>query len=440
MPKKHPAPRVDSYVNDGGWTRRRVVFLSVSALFFLGIVVVGRAVLLPFLLGMVVAYVLTPLVAFLERRKIPRSLSILGVYTIVLFSLYQGVALGAPRIVHETVGIARELPRIIEDVGHTVGPRVDGFLQKLAPREAVESARHPSAFEVRPMPSGGFAVDVGTGITITGDDSNRFRIEPTDPDSAQGFEFTRALEGATGQFLAYAKKNAIELLKLGQRIVMSASHAIFLLFMTLMVGGFLMYTREAVIGFFRNLVPWQARGSFDQLLFRLDRGLSGVVRGQLLICLVNGVLSAIGFWLLGLKYWPLMSLIAAVGSLIPIFGSILAAVPAVAIGLTDGFFTGLWVLLWILAIHQLEANLLNPKIIGTAAHIHPVLVVFVLLVGKEMFGLWGALFAVPAWSVLQNVFLHFRAQVVPDAGDTVLPLFAPKEPDPVPEKAPLELK
>ncbi len=440
MPKKRPVPRVDAYVNDGGWTRKRVAFLSVSGVLFVGMLSIGRAVLLPFLLGLVLAYVLTPLVAFLEKRRLPRSLSILGVYAIVLFSLYQSVALGAPRIVRETVGIARELPRIIEDVGHTIGPRVDGFLQKLAPREVVESARHPSAFEVRPLPSGGFSVDVGSGITITGDDSNRFRIESTNPDAAQGFEFTRALEGVTGEFLAYAKKNAVELLKLGQRIVMSTSHAIFLLFMTLMVGGFLMYTREAVVGFFRGLVPWQARGSFDQLLFRLDRGLSGVVRGQLLICLVNGVLSAVGFWMLGLKYWPLMSLIAAVGSLIPIFGSVLAAVPAVAIGLTDGFFTGLWVLIWILGIHQLEANLLNPKIIGTAARIHPVLVVFVLLVGEHLFGLWGALFAVPTWSIAQSIFLHFRAQVVPDAGDTILPLFVPKQPDPVAQEPALDPK
>jgi predicted PurR-regulated permease PerM len=196
-----------------------------------------------------------------------------------------------------------------------------------------------------------------------------------------------------------------------------------MLFMTLMVAGYLMYTREDVIDFFRGLVPARSRLSFDHLLFRMERGLSGVVRGQLVICLVNGVLSAIGFWLFGLKYWPVLSLVAAVGSLIPIFGSILSTVPAVLIGLTQDIWTALWALLWVLGIHQLEANFLNPKIIGTAARIHPCIVVFVLIVGEHFFGLWGALLAVPTWSLVQSLFLHWRSLVVADATDTVLPLF-----------------
>src|SRR5262249_51967334 len=147
---------------------------------------------------------------------------------------------------------------------------------------------------------------------------------------------------------------------------------------------------------------------FDRFLRRLDRGLAGVVRGQLIICVVNGVLSAIGFWLFDLKYWPILSIIAAVMSLIPIFGSILSAIPAVAIGLTQSLPTALGVLAWIAGIHQLEANLLNPKIIGDAAKIHPVLVVFSLLVGEHFFQIPGALFAVPCMSIAQTLFLHFR--------------------------------
>ncbi len=66
------------------------------------------------------------------------------------------------------------------------------------------------------------------------------------------------------------------------------------------------------------------------------------------------------------------------------------------IGLTQEFWTALWVLLWIVGIHQIEANLLNPKIIGVAAKIHPVLVVLALIIGEHFFGLWGALLAVPS--------------------------------------------
>jgi predicted PurR-regulated permease PerM len=120
------------------------------------------------------------------------------------------------------------------------------------------------------------------------------------------------------------------------------------------------------------------------------------------------VLSAIGFGLVGLKYWPVLALIAAVLSLIPIFGSIISSIPAVAIGLTQGFATAAFVLAWILGIHQLEANLLNPKIMGDNAKIHPVLVIFSLLLGEHFFHAIGALLAVPIMSIAQSVFLHLR--------------------------------
>jgi hypothetical protein len=70
--------------------------------------------------------------------------------------------------------------------------------------------------------------------------------------------------------------------------------------------------------------------------------------------------------------------------------------------------TAVGVLVWIVGIHQLEANFLNPKIIGDSAKIHPVLVVFSLLVGEHFFQIKGALFAVPCMSIAQTIFLHFR--------------------------------
>jgi predicted PurR-regulated permease PerM len=223
--------------------------------------------------------------------------------------------------------------------------------------------------------------------------------------------------------LAYVKANALEILSVGNSIVRQIARSVFLLFMTLMVAGYIMHTRESIVGFFRSLFPPSSRLGFDHLLERVDRGLSGVVRGQLLICVVNGILSAIGFWLFGLKYWPILSIIAAVMSLIPIFGSILSSVPVVLIGLTQGFWVALWVLLWIIGIHQIEANLLNPKIIGVAAKIHPVLVVLALIIGEHFFGLWGALLGVPVLSIAQSIFNHFRFGSMPDLPpDSLVPV------------------
>jgi predicted PurR-regulated permease PerM len=132
-----------------------------------------------------------------------------------------------------------------------------------------------------------------------------------------------------------------------------------------------------------------------------------VVRGQLLICAINGVLSAVGFAFIGLKYWPVMALLAGVFSLVPIFGSIASSIPAVAVGLTQSLPTAAMALGWILGVHQLEAHVLNPKIMGDTAKIHPVLVIFSLLVGEHFFHAAGALLAVPTMSIVQSVFLQF---------------------------------
>jgi predicted PurR-regulated permease PerM len=113
----------------------------------------------------------------------------------------------------------------------------------------------------------------------------------------------------------------------------------------------------------------------------------------------------------GLKYWPVLAIVCTVFSLIPIFGSIASAIPAVSLGLTQSVGTALFVLVWIIGIHQLEANLLNPKIMGDAAKIHPVLVIFSLLVGEHFFGVLGALLAVPVMSITQSVFIHIRQHI-----------------------------
>src|SRR5690606_38422494 len=162
-------------------------------------------------------------------------------------------------------------------------------------------------------------------------------------------------------------------------------------FITLMISAYMLITSDRILGFFRSLAAPEKRDRFDHLVDRIDRGLAGVVRGQLLIALVNGVLSGIGFWLADLRYWPILTLIATVLSIIPIFGAIISSIPAVVVGLQDGLGTALFVLAWIIGIHQLEANLLNPKIMGDAAKVHPVLVVFALLAGEHLFGIAGAL-------------------------------------------------
>ena len=393
-----------------GWTRGRIVFLSISSGLVLALLIAVRAVLLPFVLAIIIAYVLTPLVAWCEARmRLPRSLIIVLVYVLALGTIGLSVTAMAPRIYEETVRFAREAPTLVRTSAHRQGKKLEDWVKGYQGTQAKAPPRKakPAAFLIEKRGEG-YAVELGSGALVVQEAKNRWRIAPTSAGPQKEFRVSELIDDGTEQLIDYMRLNALEFIKLGQSLIVTFSRGILLAFMTLMLAGYLMHTREVVLGFFRSLPPRMYRPGFDFLLLRIDRGLSGVVRGQLLICVVNGILSAIGFAVFGLKYWPVLALIAGIMSIIPIFGSILSTIPAVAVGMTQDGWTAVWVLLWIIGIHQVEANFLNPKIIGVAAKLHPVLVVFALLVGEHYFGLWGALFGVPVLSVSQSIFNHFR--------------------------------
>ncbi|WP_437480500.1 AI-2E family transporter [Sorangium sp. So ce1014] len=410
---------------------RRTVFLTISAVLTVALLIVAHAVLLPFVLALVVAYVLTPAVLRLERARVPRWAAILVVYALVLSGVGGFFALSVPRLVAEGKALTVEAPRLAARLREEYLPALDVRLRRWSGREplaqpeaaperaldepaappgsiaapAEEGAERPPV-RITPGPDGSFDVRIADDVEIRETGDGIWQIAQTRP--KHPLSSANMLQEGYEKAADYLKENSLTVLRIGQAIATAISRGIFNLFMTLMLAGYIILTHEKIFRFFRELWHPISRDSFDRFLRRLDRGLSGVVRGQLLICLVNGVLSAIGFWLFDLKYWPILSVLAAVMSLIPIFGSILSSIPAVAIGLTQSFGTAAGVLAWIVGIHQLEANFLNPKIIGDSAKIHPVLVVLALLIGEHFFQITGALFAVPCLSIAQTIFLHFR--------------------------------
>jgi predicted PurR-regulated permease PerM len=187
--------------------------------------------------------------------------------------------------------------------------------------------------------------------------------------------------------------------------------AIYEFFLILMLTAFIVTDRKRIANYFASLPPPNYRASYLKLVDYIDDGLAGVIRGQLVICGVNGVLTYIGLVLLGVKGAVMLSVIAAILSLIPIFGTIVSSIPIVLIAATDGIDTGILALLWIVFIHLLEANVLNPLIMGSHAEMHPVIIVFALLAGEHSFGVFGALLAVPTMSIIQSCFRFYRHEI-----------------------------
>ena len=281
---------------------------------------------------------------------------------------------------------------------------------------AIQKAGSQHNITVEPTPEGAFGIrfhQAAFEITHSGEDTLSI-VARTQVNEATKFDNLRAQ-------ITKAMRGGLE--KLGgsilggffsffQGLVTGILGGLVAFLVVFMVAAFLLIDAPNLKKASRNLVPLRYRSDYDELTSRLNIGFSGVVRGQLLICLINGILSGIGFSIFIPEYAIILAIVAGVFSLIPIFGTIISSIPAILIGLSVGFTTGLGVLAWILGIHFIEANILNPKVIGSQAHIHPVLVILVLVAGESLFGIKGALLAVPVTSVLQTliVFTYSRTK------------------------------
>jgi len=275
------------------------------------------------------------------------------------------------------------------------------------------------------MPDGRFRIDLDhLALEVQPLRGGRYVVAPPHAEEAEnltGGKWERSIKKWLTERLKSTEGESRRALEYGQKFVAAVVSGIGRMFLVLMVAAFILIDLERIRGFLRSLVPAPYQIDYDRIVAGIDRGLSGVVRGQLVICLINGVFTYVGLRIFHVKYPLLLAGIAATMSLVPIFGSILSSVPIVAIALissgTYDLKQGLFVLGWIIGIHLVEANFLNPKIMGDAAKIHPVLVVFALIAGEHSYGLVGALFAVPVASMIQTIFVYYRRRGFARAGD-----------------------
>jgi predicted PurR-regulated permease PerM len=151
------------------------------------------------------------------------------------------------------------------------------------------------------------------------------------------------------------------------------------------------------------LVPEKQRAEFLRIEAEAARLFGAYIRGQLLLGLIVGTVSGIAYFALGVPYAVLLGVLAGIFELVPIVGPIVAGGVAAAVALTQPFPLVVWVVLAALAVQQLENNLLVPRISGGAVGLHPLAALLAVLVGVEIAGIIGALFAVPltglAWSI-----------------------------------------
>ncbi|WP_077327141.1 AI-2E family transporter [Virgibacillus siamensis] len=160
--------------------------------------------------------------------------------------------------------------------------------------------------------------------------------------------------------------------------------------------------------FLKKWVPGKYRDDVRQLAGELDDRLGGYFRGQLLVCLIVSLVSFALLYFLHINYALLLAIVIGITNIIPYFGPIIGALPVVAITAATAPDLLLIVIAGIAAIQVMEGNLLTPYVMGKSIQIHPAAIIFVLLVGGEMFGVVGMIIAVPVLTVLKVIFEHWN--------------------------------
>jgi predicted PurR-regulated permease PerM len=365
----------------------RVGLLLIGALAVAVAIYFGRHALGPFVVGLVLAYVLDVPVERISRVGLPRWASVLLVYAVFVVLFAIGIALVARPLVNEISTFIREFPAFIASV-------TDMYAHLDLPppvREAIDSWLEGLSSGVSGI-SPGDLLPVFTGIA-----------------------------GVLGSLVSYV---------------------IVPVWVFYLIKDRPMLTRAAEDAL---PVPWRADARNAALLGM--RVFGQWLRGQVFLGAVVGVATFIGLEILSLTVDPvfgrfavLLAVIAGVLELLPIIGPIIAAIPAVILGATAGLNAAIAAVLLYLLIQQVENHVLVPKIQGDAVELHPTVVITAIVLGGAIAGILGAIFAVPITAAARDLFRYAFHRVddppaTPDeaiamirAHPTVVPRAGPTDP------------
>lgn len=310
-----------------------------------------KAILAPFVVAMIISYVLNPVVCMLAARKMPRGIAVLLIYAVFLTCL--------------AVILINLIPMLIEQMEE---------LNEHLPEMTMHAQNIMNNLDNR-----GFPVGIKEGV-------DQWLLQWEDR-------------------LAKGISNFMDHIGSTINIVLNIFIIPFLIFYIL--KDFDVFERAVV-----SLLPRTRRKASVRLLKEIDEALGNYVRGQFLVCLIVGILAYIGYMIIGMPYALLMASVVAVFNIVPYLGPFLGAAPAVVMASTISWKMVLMVIIVNWLCQLLESNIVSPQVVGKKLHLHPMLIIFALLVGGEIAGIVGLILAVPLFAVLKVIIQHFFAYYV----------------------------
>jgi predicted PurR-regulated permease PerM len=344
----------------------------------IALIVILRGILLPFVAGMVLAYLLNPLAARIEGLGVNRSLATLAIVVLAVIILVVLLMLALPVTV-------RELAHFVESVPI--------YIRRL--HDLASDSKLPWVREI-----------VGEGLG--------------EAERSVG-DLTRLASEWVGTFL---------------HSLWSGGRALFSMFslviVTPIVAFYILYNWKSMIASIDNWVPPARRETVRGLAHEMDEKVIGFVRGQTTLCIILAVLYAVALWSIGLRHGPLIGFAAGLMSFIPYLGSFLGLTVSTCIAIAQ--FWPDWRLIALVPLvffvgQSLADYVLAPYLIGRRVHLNPVWMIFALFVFGYFLGSSGLLIAVPAAAAF-GVLVRFALRQY-----YASPLYAPASPTCFPERS-----
>ncbi|MEE8459384.1 MAG: AI-2E family transporter, partial [Phycisphaerales bacterium] len=377
---------------------------SVAGLVWLGYAL--RAVTVPLLVALLLAYLFEPLVARLSRHpKLTRPMVVAGLLMTVGALAIGVVAVFVPVAVAQTAGLVRDYQdgrfretavKLSQSLPETWREQADGLIEFLPEREQ-DTDEEPQVVEdtpSQPTRRGGF-VSAGRPAEV---DEQRMR-EIVREELEQAGVGTESNTGSM-HWLGVARGGARAAAILIGGIVQIG----FLAFLIPFYFFFFSVWFPAVVRFGRSLIPIANRQRTLELIDKMDAVVAGFVRGRIVVSMIMGLMLAVGWKIAGVPYSIVLGLVVGLFCAVPYLGAI--GVP-VAVGLlafrelslADGGMQWYWILLWPTLVYgvvqTIEGYLLTPMIAGKATNLDPVTILVVVLAGGSIMGIYGMLLAIP---------------------------------------------
>lgn len=327
----------------------------------------------PLVLALIIIYALNPVVSWLERHGVRRSVGAVASYIVILGGVTILVISLAPFFAGQVDKFSEDWPmfrdrmvRFVDDSAESINDR--------------------------------FGLDIKTtqfDCLVGADES----VNVEGPSQARCDEVTAKLRERIGA-------STSRLTQIGSSVI-----GILLVFIIgPLVALYLLIDLPQLRRDLINLVPESHRSEVADVGGKIGRAVGGFFRGQLVVALVVGLLSALGFRLVGLPFWFLIGAIAGFFNLVPLVGPFIGGGIGFIVGtVTGGVGLGVRAALVELVVQQIDNHFISPQVMRRTVQLHPVTVMLSLLAGGALLGVWGVLLAVPAVAVVKLVMGHLWA-------------------------------